>query len=204
MNTFLSNSSNLPLQQPYNLSPWNYPGTESVSSIPNPNVVDWVLVEIRDAATAASASGATSIGFRAAFLLNNGNIVDLDGTSVLSYSQSINQSLFVVIYHRNHLPVMSASGLNNTGSVYSCDFTSSVSMAYNSGQKEVNGIACIYAANSNASDNIINAFDLFDWESDAGEKGYVPADFNLDIEVNNQDKNDFWLPNQGQGSQVPE
>ena len=36
----------IPLSQPYNNSPWNYSGNESVTSIP-PNIVDWVLVELR-------------------------------------------------------------------------------------------------------------------------------------------------------------
>ncbi len=32
---------NLPLSQPYYGEPWNYMGNESVTGIPNNNVVDW-------------------------------------------------------------------------------------------------------------------------------------------------------------------
>ncbi len=29
--------------QPYNTAPWNYPGTESVTTFPSSNIVDWDL-----------------------------------------------------------------------------------------------------------------------------------------------------------------
>ena len=38
----------IPTTQPYNIAPWNYTGTESVTTIPNSNVIDWVLVELRE------------------------------------------------------------------------------------------------------------------------------------------------------------
>ncbi len=52
MNTDLTDLTYVPLNQPYNTSPWNYTGTESVGSIPNSDVVDWILIELRDAANA--------------------------------------------------------------------------------------------------------------------------------------------------------
>ena len=50
----------IPLSQPYNMLPWNYNGTESTAVVPA-NVVDWVLVELRDATSAANATSATRI-----------------------------------------------------------------------------------------------------------------------------------------------
>ncbi len=76
----------VPLSQPYNVSPWNYTGTESVTSIPNSGIVDWVLIEFRDAATASNATPATIFDRRAAFLLQDGTVVDLDGMSELQFS----------------------------------------------------------------------------------------------------------------------
>ncbi|MEZ5196305.1 MAG: hypothetical protein R2764_07890 [Bacteroidales bacterium] len=38
----------IPFNQPYNQAPWNYSGTESVASIPNNDIIDWVLVELRE------------------------------------------------------------------------------------------------------------------------------------------------------------
>ena len=44
MNTELTQ---IPLNHPYNVAPWNYSGSENVSAIPS-NTVDWVLLELRD------------------------------------------------------------------------------------------------------------------------------------------------------------
>ena len=96
MGTSLTILNFLPLSQPYSIPPWNYNGTESVVSIPNPDIVDWILVEFRDAPDAASAIPATTIERQAAFLKNDGSVVSLDGTSILSFNHSIIQSLFVV------------------------------------------------------------------------------------------------------------
>ena len=40
----------LPLSQPFGISPWDYYGGESVLSVPNSDVVDWILVELRETA----------------------------------------------------------------------------------------------------------------------------------------------------------
>ena len=69
------NPDHIPLNQPYNVAPWNYNGTESVASIPT-DVVDWVMVEIRDASSAATASSFASIGRQAGFLLKDGLLLD--------------------------------------------------------------------------------------------------------------------------------
>ena len=42
------------------------------------------------------------------------------------------------------------------------------------------------------------------WSLQVGEHGYLESDYNFDGEIDNQDKNDFWLPNMGEGSQIPE
>jgi len=61
MNTYLNEQGSIPLSQPFNTSPWNYTGSETVALIPNTEVVDWVLVEIRDAIDAASANSSTIV-----------------------------------------------------------------------------------------------------------------------------------------------
>jgi PKD repeat protein len=58
MNTDLTGSPDFPMNQPFNVSPWNYNGSENISFIPV-NTVDWVLVEIRDAVSVESATPAT-------------------------------------------------------------------------------------------------------------------------------------------------
>ena len=100
MNTALTNS--LPLTQPYS-SPI-HTGSESVSSgffSTHTNIVDWVAVELRSDIN-------TKVTSRAGFLLDTGEIVDLDGVSPLKFIVESNSYWFVV-HHRNHLPIMSSS-----------------------------------------------------------------------------------------------
>jgi len=41
-------------------------------------------------------------------------------------------------------------------------------------------------------------------KNQAGTQGYKSADFDMNGQVNNPDKNEKWLLNEGEGSQVPE
>ncbi|NOX47817.1 MAG: PKD domain-containing protein [Chlorobi bacterium] len=192
------------LTQPYSVSPWNYPGTESVVSLPNANIVDWVLVELRDAANAASATGSTVIGKQAAFVLNDGSVVGVDGSSSLQFDLTVSNQLFVVVYHRNHLGVMSANALVLSGGGYTYDFTVNVNQAYLSGQNLVNGKAVMIAGDSDGNGTIDSTDKTAEWETQSGMRVYSGSDSNMDTEVDNRDKNDFWLPNYNSGSQVPQ
>ncbi|MCD4696363.1 MAG: hypothetical protein K8S16_09010, partial [Bacteroidales bacterium] len=62
----------------------------------------------------------------------------------------------------------------------------------------------IIAGDGNSSGLIDSTDKVNPWETQAGEKGYMSGDFNLDAQVDNKDKDDFWLPNEGKGYQVPE
>lgn len=81
----LNKAGLLPLGQPFNTSPWNYDGTESVESIPNGNVVDWVYVELRNGLAPEEATSETTFGKQAAFLLSSGKVVGTDGSSALLF-----------------------------------------------------------------------------------------------------------------------
>jgi len=197
MNTTL-NPSYLPLNQPYNSSPWNYNGTESVGSIPNTDVVDWLLIELRDAPNAALATSGTMIARQAAFLLRNGDVVDLDGASDLLFDVNISDSLFVVIWHRNHLWVMSSYGLVRTGGVYSYNFTTGSDQAFNGNLKEIGlSVWGMFGGNGLADDQIGDLDKTSVWELEAGNEGYYQGDFNMDSQVDNVDKNEVWLLNNG-------
>ena len=205
MNTTLNSGDYLPLVQPYNQPPWSYPGTETVPFIPSSDVVDWILVELRDAPDAASATSATILARQAAFLMSDGSIRAPDGSSNQQFNNiTIQQSLFAVIYHRNHLAIMSANPLTETSGVFSYDFTTSVDQAYNLGQKDLGGSYFgMFAADANA-DGAVDGSDISLWKNCAGMNGYFPVDFSLDGKVGNVDKNDFWYPNLGEVGQVPE
>jgi hypothetical protein len=130
------------LAQPYNISAFgSYAGTESVSTGYftsdngcNKDIVDWVLVELRDATTPS-----TIVARRAAFVREDGIVVDLDGVSPVTFKNYLSSgsdfttagNYYLAIRHRNHLGVRSAATLSlNGGSVATYDFTTAQSQAY--------------------------------------------------------------------------
>jgi len=197
----------IPLSQPFNTPPWNYTGSESVGAMPNGNVVDWILVDMRDATSAAAATSATSIARQAAFILNNGSVVDLDGSSNLMFPVTVSQNLYVVVWQRNHLGIMSNNAITPSVGVYSYDFTSGINQVFGGidGHKQISiGIWGMIGGDGN-HDGQVSVNDMSPlWESEAGSQGYIYSDHNLDGESNNIDKDDFWLPNVGKGSQIPD
>jgi hypothetical protein len=125
MNTSLNSAGYIPLNQPYNTTPFNYTGTESVGSIPA-NVVDWVLIEHRKPASglASDALVATITGRKAGFLLSNGSIVDLDGITPIHFDITKQGTAFITVRHRNHLGVLSNSIPSNATGTFVNDFNS--------------------------------------------------------------------------------
>jgi PKD repeat protein len=205
MNTELNSNGSIPLNQPYNSTPWNYNGTESVVSIPNSNIVDWILIELHDAANATSVNSGTKISEQACFMKADGTLVDLDGSSYLSFDQSITQSLFIIIKHRNHLDILSANALTETGGIYSYDFTTSSIQAFGTeSQKDLgSGLFGMFAGDANG-DGVVDEFDKSDlWDTESGSNGYLPSDLNMDGESENMDKNEYWLMNEGTSSFIP-
>lgn len=124
MNTTLNAAGAIPLNQPYNITPFNYTGTESVASIPA-NVVDWVLIEHRKPTSGlpTDALVASISGRKAGFLLNNGTVVDLDGVTPISVQISKQGTGFLVVRHRNHLGVLSNGIPSNATGSFANDYS---------------------------------------------------------------------------------
>jgi len=198
-------NSLLPLSQPFNLSPWDYYGSEAVASIPNTDVVDWVLVELRDATNAISANVASRIARQAAFILKDGSIVDMDGSSPLSFNNSIDEDLFVVVWHKNHLGIMSANALGGFNNNYIYNFTTADNKAYGTNaQVSLNGgVYGMYGGDLNGDSEINGDDHTLIWSTEAGNSGYLPSDATLDGQSDNKDKNDVWYQNNGENTQVP-
>lgn len=199
------NPDHLPLNQPYDAAPWNYAGTESVTSVPI-DAVDWVLVEIRDAATAGGATGSTTLGRQAGFLLKDGSVVGLDGSSRLAFDVTINEDLFVVMQHRNHLGIMSAYPVTKIDGNHTYNFSDADDKIHGNSNGFVQIDASVWGMASGDGDanGIIESDDKTNfWSILVGKTGYLTADYNLDGQTNNSDKNDFWLNNLTKYSQVP-
>jgi hypothetical protein len=125
MTPALNTAGIISLSQPYNISPFSYTGSENVGSIPNTNVIDWVLVELRMPATGLpqDATSSTIIGRKAGFLLNNGTVVDVDGVTPINFDITKQGAGFMVVRHRNHLGVMSNSLASNVTGSYANNFS---------------------------------------------------------------------------------
>lgn len=199
MNTTLQQNSILPNTQPYSGPPWNFNGTENVASVPG-DIVDWVLVELRDAGIPANATPATTIWIGALFLNKDGYLVDLDGISNPTFPVGgIDDGLFIIVRHRNHMDVMSSMHMTLSGTTYSYDFTDAASKALNGSNGHKSLGATVYGMMSGDAngDGNIGGGDFTVWAAQSGLNNlYLNADFTLSGNVGG---GDFlkWTQNSG-------
>jgi hypothetical protein len=198
--TTLNQSGLLPNSQPYDTAPWNYTGNENLGSGPSSNMVDWVLVELRDASNPTQV-----VARRAAILKNNGNLLETDGTAGVVFNNVDAGSYYIVIYHRNHLAIMSAVpvALSSNSTLY--DFTTAMNKAY--GQDPMIELLAgkfgMYGGDGNA-DGVVNLVDREEvWSAQNGTMGYLEGDFNMDGGVTINDANQLWNISNGKVTQVP-
>ena len=187
----------IPLTSPYAEDP------RTVSSIPA-DIVDWVLVELRETAT-GSAVADTS-----AFLHKDGGLVADDGITkeVTLKTTSAANDFFVVIKHRNHLSIMTSSAIS-LSDIFSItyDFTTAQSQAFGSNPMTLleAGVFGMLSGDGNA-DGGVDALDInLEWRPQNGTTwNYTKlADFNLDGGIDAIDVNLYWRPNNGTATQVP-
>ncbi|RLD60384.1 MAG: hypothetical protein DRJ05_04765 [Bacteroidetes bacterium] len=206
MTTETSALPDFPFSQPFNVAPWNYGGGENIAALPNADIVDWVLVELRDAPSAANANSSTIIDRQAGFLLKDGSVVGTDGSSELFFGPAISNNLFVVVYHKNHLGILSENPLTNAAGVYSYDYTTNINMVHGGsfGYMQILPGVCGMAGGDADCNGNIGLSDLNPlWKPAAGNSGYLSTDFNLDGQIDNKDKDDCWIKGNGKVSQIP-
>ena len=202
-----------PAGQPYNTAPWFYDGQEGMffdaggtagdAGYPA-EVVDWVLVSLRNTAGA----GYQKICEKAALLLSDGTIRMVEGFDCCDLD--MNGSYYLVVEHRNHLPVMSHEPVQVAGAILTYDFTRQQSYveagSAMAGQKEYGGYFFMYGGNGNQyttsfSDTDINADDKTTWELNNGLTGYRKGDYNMNGDTNSNDEI-LWQRNNGRGTSV--
>jgi C1A family cysteine protease len=192
----------LPTFQPYGGSPWNYSGSESVASgffASHTDIVDWILVELRTGTDAGSA-----VASRACFLKSDGSAVDLNGTSQVTFGVPAG-SYYIVVRHRNHLAIMSASAVALSASSSLYDFTTAQSQAYTTGPDPMivlpDSTFGMVAGDASPS-GLVNASDRLVVKNNTGASGYNIGDVDLSGLVNATDR--LKVKNStGLGSQVP-
>ncbi|GAB3901689.1 hypothetical protein GCM10028825_54250 [Spirosoma agri] len=189
-----------PAGQPYNTAPWNYTGTERMSTYPA-DVVDWVLVSLR------TDSLSTNTIFRVAGLLHNDGRI-----TFLSPCFSIPDGrYFPVVEHRNHMGVMSSSRVPIVGNKLVFDFTAQDSYTATDppsfGEIRIDNRWMLYGGDGKKdvyTENFdINFFDSKLWKDESGVfDQYRTGDFNMDADVNFGDSV-LWNKNNGRYSKVP-
>jgi C1A family cysteine protease len=190
MTTDLQTGAYIPTTSPYSES-------REVGSIPE-DITDWVFVELR---TAADGEAVASRSF---FLRNDGMVTDDDGTATdLQFFGLTDGNYFIVVRHRNHLAVMSATAqsLNSMGTtLYS--FTAGSGQYYGgaTGAKEIEtGVWGMIVGDANDSGHI-SAADRIQVRTTGGF-GYVVEDLNLTGNVSAADR--IFIRNAGGFSAVP-
>ncbi|WP_299887620.1 endonuclease [uncultured Lacinutrix sp.] len=117
-------------------------------------IVDWVLVQLRDANNNTSI-----IESQSALLQRDGNIVAIDGVSELSFS-SPPTDYFITVKHRNHLGIMTIGAVTLSNTILVVDFTDNSTPITNGTDAQTsfgmpNGILAMWAGDSN-SDGRLN------------------------------------------------
>ncbi|WP_299891001.1 BspA family leucine-rich repeat surface protein [uncultured Lacinutrix sp.] len=127
-------------------SVFNDGGTSGSGVIDN-DIVDWVWVELRD-----KNDNTIVIDSQSALLQRDGDVVDVDGISALSFSQLFD-GYYVAIKHRNHLGIMSASAISLSSTSTVVDFTDGSVSTYGTNAQTSfgmpSGILGMWAGDSN-------------------------------------------------------
>ncbi len=186
--------------QPYYDIPWEYCGEEGDSydalmdgaddfaGYPD-NTVDWVLISLRQ-----ERNSGTVVCRKSALVMDDGEMLFMEGFDCCGFSDG--EEYYIVVEHRNHLPIMSPRKVGIVNGTMSFDFTAENSFIalLGSGQKEVDpGVWAMIAGNGEQMDYVesgdVNVNDLSKWSSEEGENsGYYFTDFDLNGDVNVQDK----------------
>jgi len=111
----------IPLTDPYRSAPYNFtevanPVAETAAAnvfvtqvSANNNIVDWVFLELRSNVVSP---GNTVLQTRSALLKRDGNIVDIDGISPVTFNNVANGNYTIAIRHRNHLGISADPATN--------------------------------------------------------------------------------------------
>jgi hypothetical protein len=176
MTAALAAAGLLPEEQPYADPAYDgtamaYDGAEHVDAAffaAHPDVVDWVLVELR------TAPEAPPVARRAALLLAGGAVVDTSGEGPLPLPAVAPGSYHVVVRHRNHLPVLSPLTAFPGGPT-AVDLT-----AGGGGATAVAPGVYALPPGDFDGDGGVDGADVAAWRAANGVPGYRPTDATLD------------------------
>lgn len=146
----------IPTTEPYqNIASFVHVGYRPVESVTDasvfdqPNdaddIVDWVFVELRD-----DVDPTIVVSTRSALLQRDGDIVDVDGSSPVSFYVEPDK-YHVTIRHRNHIGIKTASSrIFAEGASTIVDFTSDSNAIEGQNTMDFGGVQAMYGGNVNA------------------------------------------------------
>ena len=192
---YLRSSDLIPLDTPYIDGKSINPTVLTVTG--NDAIVDWVWVELRDQGDYTNIVEATS-----ALLQKDGDIVDVDGVSGLTFSSPAN-SYYVAIAHRNHLGIITDNPIN-LATTSTLDLTNNIALI-NGGLNAISnmgdGYYALTAGDYDGNGQVQNT-DLTGILPLIGTASYSPADLDMNGQTQNTDINNTLLPNIGLGEQI--
>lgn len=153
MSDALRTQGRLPLLEPYSALGYAHTGTGGGEVVQpstllvtgNNAIVDWVLVELRQ----ASGAGAV-VASRSALLQRDGDVVAPNGTSPLAFHVPSGGSYRIALRHRNHLGVMSASPITITTTTSTLNFTAPATATFGTNaQNNMSGVMVLWPGNVN-------------------------------------------------------
>jgi len=195
MTSVLGDHDLIPLTSPYT------PDQRSVGSVPL-SISDWILLQLRSSATGEA------IESKSVLLRKDGFLVADNGLTTHINLDTDPGEYFVVLEHRNHIPVMSRMGITlNHESGNLINFTTDSTKFYGSnGAKELEeGVWGMWGGDVN-QDGEVTSLDYVKWfnTNRLGQSGYDSADINMDGEISKIDY-EKWIDNSilGASSQLP-
>jgi len=176
----------LPNNQPFNIAPYNYMGSENFSGLAPLNAIDWVLVEVR-----SGLDNMLVIEQQAALVFNDGTVANPDSSALRFYNLMPNEQYYVAIKTRNHLAVISQNPLNLPNNMV-LDFSDATMVLGGVNQLTMlsNGSSYALKAGDFNSDGIISVADFNLYTGQSGNiNQYNHADCNADNTVSVADFN---------------
>ncbi len=201
MHTRLQEQQLIPATQPYGNhiyidTPLYYTGTEYAAVMPE-DVVDWVLVELR-----SSTFSESIVARRAALLRYDGRLIDVNGSETVYFKEGVPEGeYYVVIRHRNHVPVMTKQALEISTRSGVFNFVSEGSFG-KFGQRVIEeDMHGLFGADGDATGGVTSAdqqlLDTFN-----AMTGYLQADYDLNGTVSSTD-GEMLAGNLGVTGEVP-
>ena len=208
---FTNLSGIIPNVHPYADAPWNFTAFDSIQNLPAGNLVDWVMVEVRMAGSAANATGATVKARALAFIDENGQLIDTAGnTNGVVLPTDSNGQFYIALYHRTHIPVMSAltasPPIDQVNGAFSYNFTTAGNQAFGTDAlvEVQSGVWALYAGRvENTTPFTIDQADRNATWNNRNQLGYNPSDAALEGAVDATDRSLTWN-NRQRASQIPQ